>query len=593
MQLKRRSLDGDHANEQLFRTVELGTRRPGGANTDAFVLSGWLGQTWTPKVYGMHKTRMSGYSGASATSANAGLESSLNFAGEEECEERRRMPRTKTVVGLGSDLRIGEWDFDALKCEQEQHNVLQVVGFELLRTFSFLPRMQLAGFLERLELAYVKGNPYHSHVHGADMCNALFFLAARTELWQLSSFADFTRVATIIAALGHDVGHFARNNIFLVASRHALAVTYNDRSVLESFHAATLSRLLDEDYGESLEEGGKLLAALLPEQSQKARHLMVHLILGTDTGKHLDDLSAFRVRLGATAFDPLHDTSDQQQTLGMIFRAADISHSAKEWGLHEEWSKRVVQEFHEQGDEEKKLNLKVSPLCDRENFAFASSQVGFLQFICLPTWRELSHLEVRIKEGCISAANHRTSRKSTSSSTNSSHNSPSSARAVIHNRSASPRPHCSSRCASPRLPPGATCSVPPVERRGSLGSTLTLLTDAAQRSRSQFLMLPLGGTGNKVQPVEVLPRTPEPKLTPPTRWVQDLCLANCERNYQRWKREANPLGSTTTTTGSAARLSALRTNTSTPETEILPESSDRSSRVSRDSRAIVDLSGGI
>jgi len=61
--------------------------------------------------------------------------------------------------------------------------------------------------------------------------------------------------------------------------------------------------------------------------------------------------------------------------------------------LHVLWSYRVVQEFHEQGDEEKRLGLAVSPLCDRESFDMPGSQSGFLQYVCLPTWKELANLE--------------------------------------------------------------------------------------------------------------------------------------------------------------------------------------------------------
>merc|ERR1712100_1009429 len=77
----------------------------------------------------------------------------------------------------------------------------------------------------------------------------------------------------------------------------------------------------------------------------------------------------------------------------MLFRSADVGHSAKAWKLHEEWSRRVVMEFHDQGDEEKRLGLKVSPLCEREGFVLCTSQVGFLNFVCLPTWKELTRFE--------------------------------------------------------------------------------------------------------------------------------------------------------------------------------------------------------
>merc|ERR1712113_1230006 len=112
--------------------------------------------------------------------------------------------------------------------------------------------------------------------------------------------------------------------------------------------------LLDEKYGEKTaneDQKGKLLAAYSEQQLREARQLMIALILGTDTQKHLEELAAFRMRLGASNYDPISSSDDQKQALAMLFRAADIGHSAKIWRLHQEWSKRVVQEFHEQGDE--------------------------------------------------------------------------------------------------------------------------------------------------------------------------------------------------------------------------------------------------
>merc|ERR1719410_345263 len=90
--------------------------------------------------------------------------------------------------------------------------------------------------------------------------------------------------------------------------------------------------------------------------------------------------------------------SDLQRSLGMMFRAADVGHTAKSWDLHQAWSNRLVQEFHEQGDEERKLGMKISPLCDRNDFDMSGSQICFLKFICLPTWKELVIFECRIRK---------------------------------------------------------------------------------------------------------------------------------------------------------------------------------------------------
>lgn len=303
-----------------------------------------------------------------------------------------------SVSGLRHKFDICDWSFDAIQCERQQGHVLQVVGYEILKNYHFIRRSVLKDFLRVLESKYVETNSYHSHIHAADMCNAFFYQVSKTESVVLGDLPATTHVAMYIAALAHDVGHFERNNGFLINFRHPLAVTYNDKSVMENHHASTLVDLLSKQYGRKNgdshhHDNHYVLGTFSHDQMREARQLMVSLILGTDTQMHLEDLAAFRLRLGASNFDSVNSPSDRHQTLGLIFRASDIGHSAKSWELHQQWSRRVVSEFHAQGDEEKRLGLKVSPLCEREGFVMASSQVGFLQFICLPTWKELARWE--------------------------------------------------------------------------------------------------------------------------------------------------------------------------------------------------------
>lgn len=42
----------------------------------------------------------------------------------------------------------------------------------------------------------------------------------------------------ILASLVHDYKHFGVNNMFLINSHSKLAIRYNDKSVLESYHVA-------------------------------------------------------------------------------------------------------------------------------------------------------------------------------------------------------------------------------------------------------------------------------------------------------------------------------------------------------------------
>lgn len=310
----------------------------------------------------------------------------------------RRMIRTKTNLERRMELRLGDWQCDMLMIAMENPHVLQTIGFEFLHDIGIFQSSRLLGFLKSLEGSYHQGNPYHSHIHGADMCNSFYFLLRASGLWHNETILDFQKAMMIIAALGHDVGHPGRNNQFLVATGHDWALTYNDRSPSENFHAATTWRLLNEACHEQELNGhdediGCLLQLWSAEQLKASRNLLIALILATDMQHHFDELSSFRLRLGSEDFNPFENPKDELQSLQMLFHAADLGHSAKGWNIHLSWSERVCEEFHQQGDDERLRGMPISPLCDREGFRMPSSQVGFLQYVCMPMWRELHHLE--------------------------------------------------------------------------------------------------------------------------------------------------------------------------------------------------------
>lgn len=58
--------------------------------------------------------------------------------------------------------------------------------------------------------------------------------------------------------------------------------------------------------------------------------------------------------------------------------------------LLKEWCDRCLDEFFAQGDAEKKLNLPVSPMCDRDLTVKTDSQIGFIKFIVRPCFVLLS-----------------------------------------------------------------------------------------------------------------------------------------------------------------------------------------------------------
>jgi hypothetical protein len=53
------------------------------------------------------------------------------------------------------------------------------------------------------------------------------------------SMTDTVLFGALMAALVHDIGHPGKTNRFMTRTDHALAIQYNDQSVLENMHVFT------------------------------------------------------------------------------------------------------------------------------------------------------------------------------------------------------------------------------------------------------------------------------------------------------------------------------------------------------------------
>ncbi|XP_026189905.1 uncharacterized protein LOC34622994 [Cyclospora cayetanensis] len=167
----------------------------------------------------------------------------------------------------------------------------------------------------------------------------------------------------------------------------AMAILYNDRSVLENFHSALTFKVLSQS-------ASNIFRYLAKNELMEIRSNIIPLILATDMKTHFSALSRFRARRQNPAFDHRKQRDDTWLVVEMCMRAADIGHSVVDWDQHFEWSGRVTAEFYLQGDEETRLGRGVSPLCDRDlHSSMARNQVGFLSHIVKPLFAELNSVE--------------------------------------------------------------------------------------------------------------------------------------------------------------------------------------------------------
>eukprot|EP00956_Cyclotella_meneghiniana_P020442 scaffold36198_cov43-Cyclotella_meneghiniana.AAC.1 len=83
----------------------------------------------------------------------------------------------------------------------------------------------------------------------------------------------------LLAAAAHDVGHPGTNNLYQINAQTHLAITYNDKSPLESMHASKASQLIKQS---------GLLDHISSEQRSSVRARMISAILATDMSLHFN-----------------------------------------------------------------------------------------------------------------------------------------------------------------------------------------------------------------------------------------------------------------------------------------------------------------
>lgn len=292
------------------------------------------------------------------------------------------------------------WVLDALALhERTGRRALLALAESLV-----IPKAEVLGTTDRTMRRFVTElhrkyeehqNPFHNEAHAAVVCHSTHWLGTRSKAY--TAMGENLHVATDIAALAHDVGHFGRNNAFCSSASHDLALIYNDRAILENMHSATCFQIMKI-------LGCDILGPSSRENRRLYRDHIVSLILATDMATHFDFLGKFRVRVAGSDFNLQDNAEDRRIVTHCYLKAADLGHAALPFDMHERWAFRLLNEFYEQGDEERWLNIPVSPMCERSgNVAdFRESQKGFLQFVIMPMFKELVTVSVpEVSETCL------------------------------------------------------------------------------------------------------------------------------------------------------------------------------------------------
>ena len=290
-------------------------------------------------------------------------------------------------------------NFDIFELEKliGYDNVLPLMGRIILENLGLLDegilnQNKLDNFLTSLSNQYKPTTLYHNSMHGADVTQSSYIYLTHSNAEKVAKTNVIDILSIIIAALGHDLGHPGLTNMFHMNDSTDIAITYNDISILENFHASLLFRTLRKSENNIFEKMSNIDYKII-------RKRMISEILATDMANHGKVVSVIKSKivvnennenkLNLLSGNEQTKSEEQQYLLDFIIHLADLGHNTKLFNISLRWVSLLSEEFWRQGDLEKQKNLPVSFLCDREKVNIPQSQKGFINGFIIPTFEIL------------------------------------------------------------------------------------------------------------------------------------------------------------------------------------------------------------
>ena len=206
----------------------------------------------------------------------------------------------------------------------------------------------------------------------------------------MQKFKKSSLCSLFFSCICHDYQHPGVNNNFLKETKNKLSIRYNDVSILENMHISTTFKLILNDKECNIFEG------VDNNLYKEMRKEMISCVLATDMASHNVYLDFLKNYIKEAKEGEKKESPDlNQKIMNVLIHSADISNPTKLFDIYFEWAKLVVEEFWDQGDKEKELNLPC--FCDREKISIYQSQLGFINFIEMPFYSLFGDLFKKLK----------------------------------------------------------------------------------------------------------------------------------------------------------------------------------------------------
>uniref|UniRef100_A0A7S2SMQ8 PDEase domain-containing protein n=1 Tax=Mucochytrium quahogii TaxID=96639 RepID=A0A7S2SMQ8_9STRA len=231
---------------------------------------------------------------------------------------------------------------------------------------------------------------YHNWDHALGVFQMCYALLCQSNF--SDSLTKTDELALLVAALGHDAGHQARTNDFEIKTGSPLAVRYNDRSVLEQYHAATLFSILNRS-------GNNILQFTSKKFETEFRKVAIDAILATDMSSHFEMVKKVGNRVNSSEKNlncpPAKDNmQDRIEMVNFVLHCIDIGGQTYPRDQSDVWSSRLIEEFIAQVNDEVALGLEPTTYMVglEEPLRQAYLQKSFTENIVLPAWKVMAKM---------------------------------------------------------------------------------------------------------------------------------------------------------------------------------------------------------
>ena len=313
---------------------------------------------------------------------------SKNLTKSEKIKTIKYLTPAEINPNLYKDIETQEFNIFNVAKVINRDNILPFIGGYIYKVYELSELIKSNKFekwTQKISEGYVRKNYYHNELHAADVTQTCLVYLKRGDIDKFTPLAKPDILAVLFSCMCHDYKHPGVNNNFLKETNNRIALNYNDESILENMHISETFKLIFSNAECNIFDGVE------KNTYKQIRKEMISCVLATDMAYHhvyVDISKTFIKERKENAGEDkkIEDAKKieekNQKTMNLLIHSADISNPTKLFDIYFQWAKFVVEEFWDQGDKEKKLNLPC--FCDREKVTIYQSQLGFINFIEIP-----------------------------------------------------------------------------------------------------------------------------------------------------------------------------------------------------------------